>query len=236
MIFFHFIFISLFPNRNTYFLTVKHLTNMEEHRLKPMKRGYDEKLFNELYSKTEGLRKKLASQIDCRRFGVDYNEILSWFDVKFIFAFNKYYGEKEPEALKAHIINALQFFKQRILRSSYSQKSQINNRSDTLLSLDDVYGLKEPQVDHTYDERNTLVNIGLSIMKNKLSYEAYRVLEVEINPPMYILDQLAAQDKFNTTKIPSFMIADYLGLGSDKPAIKYINTLKQEIDMVYETI
>lgn len=205
---------------------------MEEHRLKPMKEGYDEQLFNELYIKTEGLRRKLAYQIDPKRFGVDYEEILSWFDVKFIFTFNKYYGDKEPEILKAYLIRALQLFKQRILRASYSQKSQLNNT----ICIEDAYNLHETQIDEDFDERKALVSFALSIMKDKLSDEAFKVLELEINPPLYILNEISKDDKLETTKIPSSMIADYLGLGSDKPAANYINGLKQEIEMVYEMI
>ena len=62
---------------------------MEHHRLKPMG-NYPVELFNSLYAQTHGLRRKLASQIDASKFGVDYQEVLSWFDVKFLFIFSKY--------------------------------------------------------------------------------------------------------------------------------------------------
>ena len=62
---------------------------MEENRLKPMTQGYDESLFNLIYDKTKHLRRKLASEIDHRRFGVTNEDIKSWFDVKLIYVFKK---------------------------------------------------------------------------------------------------------------------------------------------------
>ena len=84
---------------------------MEIHRLVPMKTGYDELLFNKLYKETEALRNLLTYQIDHRRYGVTQDIIKSWFDDKFIFVFNKYYGDIEEGQLKGRIINALRTFK-----------------------------------------------------------------------------------------------------------------------------
>jgi hypothetical protein len=197
---------------------------MEEHRLKPMKQGYDEQLFYDLYQATNNLRKKLASEIDPKRFGVDYKEILSWFDIKFIYTFNKYFGEKEPNLLKAHLIRALQFFKNRILRAAYTNKNQVNNNT---IDIEELYDLQEPTIEYEYDEREFFMKLALEFMHNNLSEEAYRVLEVELHPPLYILTRL--EDKESTAKIPSNLIADYLGWGLGKDAIKQVNSLRREI-------
>lgn len=204
---------------------------MEENRLKPMVDGYDEKLFNELYEQTAQLRKKLASQIDSRRFGVDYKEILSWFDIKFIFTFNKYFGSKDKDLLKGYIISSLQFFKNRILRSSYSKKAQVYNTID----IEEVYNLQETTIEHEYDEKQVFLQIALDFMKSRLSYEAYQILVIELNPPFYILDQIAKHQKYTTTKIPSSIIADYLGLDGTE-GVKYVNKLRKEIQGVLTII
>lgn len=195
---------------------------MEEHRLTPMG-DYDPQVFNEIYKATEQLRKKLAWQIDSRKYGVDYKEILSWFDVKFLFAFNKYFPVKEKEELKAHVIQALQFFKNRILRKGYS-KSNIYN---SMVDIEIVYNLKETQIDFEYDEQQFFLNKAMTFLKDQLSQEAYQVLQVEITPPLYIIQQLANQDKYTTTKIPSSMISDYLGWGVD--GIKKVDDLRSQI-------
>ena len=77
---------------------------MELHRLTAMDSSYDKQLFNKIYKDTELLRKSLANQIDTRRFGVTSDIILSWFDDKFIFVFNKHFQNKTPEVLKGFII------------------------------------------------------------------------------------------------------------------------------------
>lgn len=196
---------------------------MEENRLTPMGE-YDPKLFNELYKSTSQLRKKLAYQIDSRRLGVDYQEILSWFDVKFIFVFNKYVKTHEKEELKAHLIKALQFFKNRILRKAYS-KSNIHN---SMIDIEEVYSLKETHIEHEYDERQLFLGLIMEFMENSLSSEAYRILEIELNPPLFILNELS-KTNYSTTKIPSSIIADYLGWGISKEAVQRVESLRKEL-------
>lgn len=197
---------------------------MEENRLRPMKKGYDERLFHDLYACTANLRRKLASEIDPKRFGVDYYEILSWFDVKFIHAFNRYVEEKEPNLLKAHMIRSLQFFKNRILRAAYSKKNQVNNNC---IDIEELYDLKEPSVEYEYNEQDFFLQVAMEFMRNNLTQEAYQVLEVELHPPLYVLTRLS--DRENSTKIPSNLIADYLGWGLGREAIKQVNNLRKEI-------
>lgn len=199
---------------------------MEESRLKPMTEGYDQTLFLQIYKDTEQLRRKLAYGIDSRRFGVDYNEVLSWFDVKFIHAFNKYFGHKKPNLLKAYIIQSLQFFKNRVLRAAYTQKSQLNNTID----ITELNKLHEPIVEWELDEKDFYLQLVMEFMKENLTQQAFRVLEVELTPPLYILERLET----DTTKIPSNLIADYLGFGIGKEATKLVNSCRREIKAVTE--
>ena len=202
---------------------------MEENRLKPMVE-HDPKVFNSIYKDTEQLRRKLAYGIDARRFGVDYEEVLSWFDVKFIHSFNRYYGQKPEGVLKAYIINSLQFFKQRILRFSYSQKAQIHNTVD----IEDLSVKPEcVMVDFEYQEHQTLLKYALGYIRPRVNCDTFQVLEVELNPPMYILGKL--QDK-NTTKIPSNLIADYLGWGSESDGVRRVNLCRKELKQILPTV
>lgn len=201
---------------------------MEEARLKPMTEGYDKKLFSEIYQATKNLRKKLAHEIDPNRFGVDYQEVLSWFDVKFIYVFNRYYSEKPPELLKAHIIRGLQFFKNRILRSAYSLRNQVNNHC---LDVNSIYGSPyEPREDYNYDESQQLLTSALQYLKAQLSYDAYQILLIDLNPPFYILNRLG---NCPTTKIPSNLIVDYLGWAPED--VPRIAKLRREINLSLES-
>jgi len=196
---------------------------MEENRLKPMPANYDHALFMEIYDATKALRKKLSSQIDHRRFGVDNREIQSWFDVKFLHAFTRYFGEKSPNLLKAHIIQSLQFFKNRILRHSYSLKNSVNNNC---IDVTELYDLQETTINWQYDEKEFFLGLALEFLKNHLSEQAFIVLNIELNPPLYILERLGDA---STTKIPSSLIGDYLGLEENKDSISKVNAWRREV-------
>ena len=199
---------------------------MEENRLTPMCKNYDAELFNQLYKDTEQLRKKLAWQIDCRRYGVDYREVLSWFDVKFIYVFNKYYPiQKDHGILKGNLIQALQFFKNRILRKGYSKSNMYNSMVD----IETIYNMKETHIDLEFDEQREFLKIALDFLKNHLSEEAYKILEIEINPPLYIVQELANQSKYTTTKIPSTMISKYMGWGLNLKSINKVDNYRKDI-------
>jgi hypothetical protein len=196
---------------------------MELHRLKPMKAGYDEKLFNKLYKETEDLRRSLVYQIDPRRFGVSSDIIKSWFDDKFIFVFNRYFGEYDEGRLKGYLINSLKTFKLRILRKAYSKYNIHPNE----VRLDDDYGLINIiPIESEISESDLFLEMALSFLKEKLSLDAYTLLQLELNPPLYITSKMDNPK----TKIPAKLIAEYFELSPDKDSISFINMLRGEIE------
>lgn len=178
---------------------------MEEHRLKEMQPGYDEQLFNDLYKQTEKLRNKLAYNIDANRFKVSREDIVSWFDIKFIFAFNKYYGKMDNDVLKGHIISALSFYKNRIMRMSYSDKYNMQN----FINFEDREAM-EPLVGADREEERIYKNEAFAYMKRNLPDEAYLIFQIDLEPPYYIIDKLQKENK-NIKKIPARLISEYLG-------------------------
>lgn len=198
---------------------------LELNRLKAMPEIYDKKLFNYLYSKTSNLRNKLARQIDCRRFGVEYEDILSSFDIKFIFVFNKFHKEPE-EILLGMMLNSLKNFKCRILRSAYTNKfSQNILRVDDILTKDDHLSEDHPHYSNKHDYQAQL----MQFMKTHLSMNAYTVFEVKLNPPPYMHCRLNTHQNANLQKIPDQLILEYFDLGESEKAYKYLDTLKKEI-------
>lgn len=200
---------------------------MEENRLKPMPSNYDVDLFNELYAKTRKLTAKLSSEIDHRRFGVEKQDIMSWFDVKFIFAFNKYH-ESKPEYLLGYIINSLMMYKNRILRGAYTIKNSqhIMNIEDRM-KFEKIVGVEEdiafePSQDYDYQRL-------MEFLKDTISDNAMNVLEIQLNPPPFICTRLMESGAKKITKIPNEIYAEYFELGISKNAIKYIEILKREI-------
>lgn len=215
---------SIFALTSIIFKT-HNLFPMEESRLKPMPVNYDQAMFNSIYKQTSSLRKKLAFGIDARRFGVDYQEILSWFDVKFLYAFTKYHDEFCEEVLKGHIIKALQFFRCRILRSAYTiPNSQIVQDIDEL-EVEDLF------IEDPYDSsKQDLFATCMQFMKGHLSSNAYELLQVQLNPPPYVRSRVEEEGK-NINKIPNSIYAEYFELGTDKKSLEYIKILKSEIEI-----
>ena len=195
---------------------------MEIHRLLPMKEGYDEQLFNKLYKETEALRNLLTYQIDNRRYGVTQDIIKSWFDDKFIFVFNKYYGEIEEGQLKGRIINALKTFKFRMLRKAYSKYNIYNNE----VRLEGEHNLINIiPIDNEISNHELFLELALKYLKKNLCDDAFLVLEIELNPPPFILDKL----KSSKTKIPAKLIAEYLDLEPTRDSSLYVNDLRSEV-------
>ncbi len=195
---------------------------MEIHRLKPMKGGYDQKLFNQLYKDTEALRNLLTYQIDARRYGVTPDIIKSWFDDKFIFVFNKYYGDITNDQLKGRIINSLKTFKFRMLRSAYA-KYNINNHQVQLegeKELINIIPLEDEVSNH-----ELFLEMALKYLKKNLCDDAFLVLELDLNPPPFIMNRVSVN-----TKIPAKLIAEYLDLEPNRDSISYIRDLRSEVD------
>lgn len=198
---------------------------LELNRLKPMPEVYDQKVFNRLYANTENLRRKLASEIDSRRFGLSYEDILSFFDVKFIYVFEKHHEEPENIIL-AFLINSLKNFKCRILKAAYTIKY-----SQSIINVDDVLKLEDNLNEDHPENFNGLdyFHKMMEFMREHLSMNAYTILDLQLNPPPYMLSKLNLSLDSKVQKIPDHVILDYLDLGNGPKASKYLDTLKKEI-------
>lgn len=195
----------------------------ESHRLKPMDEGYNRKLFLSIYKETAALRRKLAFDIDSRKFGVDYREILSWFDVKLLFVFQKY---QHDEKVKGYVINALRTYKHRIIMNSYLPKNELHQTMD----VNDCYELSEFTEEPNFIvEEDTQLSIAKRYLKTIISEDAFFLLELELNPPPYILNQLANPEQKKIPKPNAEIIAEYLGIDDNEFAIDYIEKLRKEI-------
>jgi hypothetical protein len=193
---------------------------MEEHRLKPMPTNYDQEMFNRIYDSTRNLTKSLARGIDARRFGIDQEELESWFDVKLLFVFTQYYGKPEG-VLKANIINALKNYKCRIIKKAYTTKF-----SQNIISTEDAI-IQEP-VENEHGQDFYFEKL-MTFMKEHLSENAYTLLDLQLNPTPYILKRINPCKDSNLQKIPDNLLLEYFDLGSSPKALKYLTNLKKEI-------
>lgn len=201
---------------------------MEENRLTTMPRDYDPKLFEKLYKALTPLKRKLASQIDYRKFGCEYKDILSFFDVKFIFVFNKYQDQFDEEVLKGHIIKSLSLYKNRIMRVSYQAKYSQDildlgslENGDNLLEDDSV-----PKESPYIEEYGFKCEILYNFMKAHLSLKAFQLFTINMNPPLYIKHRIPDGKK----RIPEELIMEYL----DIEAKTEYSQLKKEVRLAID--
>lgn len=206
---------------------------MEEHRLRVMADDYNPELFNRLHKETAKLRNKLASEISLSRFpGMELKDIKSWFDIKFLYTYQKYqpiYNDK-PNILLGNIIKSLQLFKCRILRHAY------NKDIDSILgtfSLDSSIEQQDWAEENDVWYSEDLMTKVYEDLKHELSQEAYNILMAQIYPPDYILDRISIKQKNN---IPSRLLAEYFGVSQDDIAYyrKHIRKAINRLSIKYK--
>lgn len=205
---------------------------MEINRLKEFQGDINPELFNELFNKVQPLKKRLVYDIDEKRIGVSKDIIDSWFDDKFMFVYQKYFKKYDKEVLLGHLLNSLKRFKYRILRRAYQDHIENN-----ILNLD--YTLTHIVPDETeVGDKELLIQIVSEFFKARLSQESYLIFQVELQPPLYIIDKL----KSSNSKIPARLIAEFLGWDTDNKVLniinqhrKYIKDLIPEAQKYFET-
>ena len=202
--------------------------NMENHRLKPMKEGYSQELFNKLYKEVKPLIRKLTYEIDHRRFGVSRDIIESWFDDKLLFVFNKHCQEFDEGHLKGAIINSLKTFKLRVLRDAYTKRGEFYSSSVDLESSNTlVYYIQDK---NDLDTNDIFMGMVSEFMKKQLSDDAYMLLSLQLNPPPFILNQIPRSN----SNIPINLILEFFDLDNISKNVKWIRTLRKEIDQAIE--
>ena len=115
------------------------------------------------------------------------------------------------------------------MRSSYQAKYHNHAHQldiSELYNYDDI--IEEPSKSINEEELEKV----LTFMKGKLNNDAILILEIELNPPDYILEHLKDLGKKPNQKIPHEVIADYLGYGRSQNVIEYIKDLRSEIKYV----
>lgn len=200
----------------------------EIHRLKPMQRDYDVKLFNKLFKLVQPVIRNLVRGIDIRRFNVTSDILTSQFYDKMLFVFNKYYGTVDEEHLKANILRALSTYKNHLLKYAYSDKASFNQ---SLRSFEDLFeDSKEdipddPELSKAKLEMWELLN---NYMNDHLSLDAKLIWEVTITPPPYI--------EINTKygRITNALLAEFFNLPKNRYSVRYIGELREEIKITLE--
>lgn len=201
----------------------------ELHRLKVMSEDYDKKLFNKLYKLVQPVIRNLVRGIDVNRLNTSPDILISQFNDKMLFVFNKYYGTVEEEHLKANILRALSTYKNHLLKYAYSEKATFNQN---LKSFEDLFDdSKEDFSDELEEQEKAKVEMW-NLLKNyildNLSPDAQLVWEVTLNPTPYI----EMNAKYG--RITNTLLVDFFDLPKTRDSVRYIGELKEEIQSVME--
>lgn len=184
---------------------------------------YNVKEFESLYKETGNLRRSLARGIDPRILGLTPEEVYAEFNIKFIFAFQKYHDKHDYEVLKGHIITALQQYKTRLLKISLTQKYQIVKNSDP---IEGVLNLSSEEEDYEKERRLTAI---VEYMQKNLSPQAFIIFCIDTEPPVFIKNRMEELEKKPHSRIPAELIAEYLEWGESSDSLKLISKLRAEV-------
>lgn len=194
---------------------------MEEHRLKDLPEDYNPQLFNQLYKELIPLKRKLASNFDYSRFkGATYQDLLSFFDIKFIHTYNKYYCVKglPPNLVRAHLIRALSNYRNRLLKVSYHEENLIKPiSSDDVENFDNLFEDKNLK-----DNRNIYLGLLYSFMQQRLNNPiAYDLFHIELYTPQALLPFVIMVGRNKI--IPTWVLCEYLDIPEDQVGIIDMN-------------
>lgn len=196
----------------------------ELHRLTPMKEGYDEALFNKLYKLTRPVIRNLVRGIDHKRFNLPPDIITSYFNDKFLFVFNKYYGTCSEEHLQANILKALTIYKNKLLREAYGERAEANQNTQ---SLEDLYDNNKELEDDSEEVQAKEEHMKMieDYMRKNLTHDAFDIFQLIMNPPDILIDPA---DKGK--RISNMQLLTFFELPRTKASLKYISELRQDID------
>lgn len=200
----------------------------ELHRLTELK-PYDPELFDRLYKTCKPLIRKLTKGVDFRRFNVSQDIIQSYFWDKFLYVFNKYQDQYDEERLKAVILSSLSTFKNKLLRSAYTNQAEFNQR---LTSLEVLFDNNKELED---DSENTTIKENQSqrfhrYMQKHLTPDEYLVMKIQLEPPEWFLPRIAD----SRGKLSILHLIDYFELPRDKTAISIFSNIRKKIAKTLE--
>lgn len=195
----------------------------ELHRLQPMREDYSTELFNKLYKVCKPVIRRLSKQIDCKRFDLTEDIIASYFWDKMLFVFNKYYGTCSDEHLKAKILASLSTFKNKLLRSAYSEQASYNQN---LSKLEDLFDDSKELIDDSESEKSKqeMMDMMYSYMKDHLSVDAYLVFETLMIPPPFIQERVKASGH-----VTHLLLVEFFDLPRNKNSVRFISELRSDI-------
>ena len=196
----------------------------EIHRLTGMPEDYDRDMFARLYRVTRKPIRNLVRGIDARRFNVTPDILASYFDDKFLFVFNKYYGTCSEEHLQARILTALSTYKNKLLRAAYGEKAEYNQGLTSMEELFDNNKELEDDSDEVREKEEHMRMIE-EYMRENLSPDAFLIFQLTMDPP-----EILVPTEDRGKRIPNITFVDFFELPRTKSSVKFIADLRKDIE------
>ena len=198
------------------------LNGSELHRLTEFTH-YDSKQFNRIYTKCRPLIRKLAKQIDARRYNVTPDVIVSYFEDKFLYVYNKYQDEYDENRLKATILSSLSIFKNKLLRAAYNSQAEFNQE---LTSFEDILERDKELVDDIEESemREDIHERFHQYMRDHLTEDEYLVFVTQLDPPPFI------QERMKMGKVTVEHLIDFFDLPRNGHSVKMITRYRKHIN------
>lgn len=201
----------------------------EIHRLKEFDH-YDKERFDKMYKICKPLIRKLASNIDPRRYNVSKDILQSYFWDKFLYVFRKYQDIYDDERLKATLLSSLGSFRNKLLRAAYTQQAEFNQE---LTSLDILFDNNKEFLD---DSDETLYKEDLSIrfhrfLQERLTPDEYLLFKTMLDPPPFFKERLL----ISHGKMSALHLIDFFELPRNKKASTIITEMRRHIKQVLKS-
>lgn len=202
----------------------------EIHRLKEIS-NYDREEFEKLYKACTPLVKRLARNVDHRRYDVTPDVIQSYFWDKFLYVYNKYKGKGyDYNRLRATLISSLKTFKNKLLRNAYTKQAEFNQ---DLTSFEDIYEKGEKEWEDEIDETEYKEDLSQRFnqyMRDHLTEDEFILFKTELDPPPFFEERI----KESHGKISILSLIDYFELPRDRRSAKYLSEMRSHINRVLE--
>lgn len=196
----------------------------ELHRLTQFKE-FDEKQFNRMFNVARPIIRRLAYGINTKKYGVSRDIIESYFWDKMMYVYNKYQDQYDEERLKYTIIHSLSLFKNKLLRSAYTQQADFNS---DITSFEDIiekgFDTEDDNSDKEYMDH--IAHKLHKYMREHLTADEYLLFVTQLNPPKYILERSSSPNR-----ISIYAIIEFFDLPKNSRSREIVSHMRKNINL-----
>ena len=217
----------------------------EIHRLKPLNfSSKEEEQFERLYREARGYIRKLARNINCKKYRVSPDILVSYFEDKLLYVWDKYKDEyPDYNHLKSIVFKSLGVFKNKLLSKAYTKRAEFYDNlqswdamlyetvhENPYMDDEDSNDLITDIEDEVEEDKTSLLGYIDEYLKEKLTIDEYLLLSIELDPPAYFLERM----KTPRSKVSSALLIEFFELPRTKGSVALISRMRKHIREVLQ--